>query len=75
MSTKRGDQPAGPVSLPGWGDNGASGMTIREAFAIEFAKAHRTRCDGIALPPRIMAALSLMDADALLAALAEEPKP
>ena len=25
--------PAFPVSLPGWGDNGASGMTLRDYFA------------------------------------------
>jgi hypothetical protein len=25
--------PAFPVSLPGWGDNGASGMTRRDYFA------------------------------------------
>lgn len=26
--------PAFPVNLPGWGDNGASGMTLRDAFAL-----------------------------------------
>jgi hypothetical protein len=25
--------PAFPVSIPGWGDNGASGMTLRDYFA------------------------------------------
>mgnify|MGYP001041341864 CR=1 FL=1 len=32
MSTNDGG-PAFPVSLPGWGDNGASGMALRDYFA------------------------------------------
>jgi hypothetical protein len=29
------NQPAFPVSIPGWGDNGASGMTLRQYASIK----------------------------------------
>lgn len=33
MAITTGQMPAFPVNLPGWGDNGASGMTLRDYFA------------------------------------------
>ncbi|EXL06240.1 hypothetical protein BG46_15870 [Brucella anthropi] len=35
--------PAFPVSIPGWGDNGASGMTLRDYFAIHASREELTR--------------------------------
>lgn len=37
MSEKETGGPSYPVSLPGWGDNGASGMTLRDYFAGQVA--------------------------------------
>lgn len=31
--TKNDGGPAYPISLPGWGDNGATGMSLRDYFA------------------------------------------
>lgn len=46
MSTPNGG-PAFPVSLPGWGDNGADGMSLRDYIAIHALTAIMYR-DGIA---------------------------
>jgi hypothetical protein len=68
--------PAFPISLPGWGDNGASGMSLRDYFA---AKALPFACElapdeamGDPTFPDFLAMLSYKMADAMLKARAKE---
>lgn len=78
MASQRGDdqayprrtspQPNGDIE---WGERG---MTIREVFAKDIAAGYRAHHGGN-LSPADLATLSLLDADALLAALDGEPKP
>jgi hypothetical protein len=35
MTTPNDGGPAYPISLPGWGDNGRGGMTLRDHFAAQ----------------------------------------
>lgn len=58
--------PAFPVSLPGWGDNGASGMTLRDYF-IAHAPAEPQPWFEPVMPPKpkapVVPASLLADAD------------
>ena len=47
MITPKGGGPAFPISLPGWGDNGASGMTL-----VDWYVAHITKEEYEELQPR-----------------------
>lgn len=72
--------PAFPVSIPGWGDNGASGMTLRDHFAglslaglyasrdLQMATLHDAGGLGKGNFEEVMAKQAYRQADAMIAA-------
>jgi hypothetical protein len=68
-----GERPAFPVSIPGWGDNGASGITSRDFFAAAALVAwgsgrNQPMIENTSSSPEIVAAGCYRYADAMLAA-------
>jgi hypothetical protein len=66
------DAPAFPVSVPGCGDNGWHGMSLRDWFAgMVIQGLYAGRVEGSSLQPKPDAAMAYIVADAMIAARAK----